>query len=135
DYVVVVPVLYLLDAAAAILEAGAVILASDASGERVPLEGIRRHAVVVPADIRGLVGVAVEIEEGLLEELHARVELAEHGVAALIGLEEQGSTAVRRRVERLGRVEDTPYREAIEQPAGLVGEGAASCQGLASRAD
>src|SRR6266480_7443085 len=71
-----------------------------------PLKGIRRHADIVLVDIRGVVLLAAEGSEDSIGELDLAVNLAEHCVALLPGLQQRGAVAIIRPVQPLRRVAD-----------------------------
>ena len=90
---------------APIPERRSAVLASDGPLQAVSLERVGRYAVVVPVRVGRVVGLAIEVQELPLEELHAGIELAENGVTALPVLKQRRAVAIGGGIERLRDVE------------------------------
>ncbi len=66
----------------------------------------------------------------VLEQLRLGIELAEHGVAGLVGQQQPGIAVLRRRDDGEGRVEHRAEPDDVEQLAGLGRDRAAARPGL-----
>jgi hypothetical protein len=60
----------------------------------IAIEGVRRHAAVVAVDVRRIQAAAPDSEPRVLAEQQLAIQLAEHRVALLAGLEEGGAILV-----------------------------------------
>ena len=82
------------------------------------------------ADERRVVEVAAGDDLVGIGDMDLAVELAEHAVLLLAGLQQAGAVVIERRIDRERGVENEAAGDQVEQPPGLEGDRAAGRPGL-----